>query len=88
MEELRRVRSGVLQGIFLRQETIQAAKERPGDVMCGWGQEIVGMVEHNRPTLCLQTTVRNKCTTKVVEAMTAALHAVCDQGEGFKKGCS
>ena len=69
------MRSGVLQGISLRQEAIQAAKE------------IVGMVEHSRPTLCLQTTVRNKCTTKVVEAMTAALHAVCDQGASTCRTC-
>ncbi|CAJ1439310.1 unnamed protein product [Effrenium voratum] len=37
-------------------------------------------VNQNRPLLCLQTTVRNKCAEKVVSALAAALHVLCDQG--------
>lgn len=108
MTQLRKIRSGVLQGVSLKQEAISASKE--GSVGCGagwllhrkalpifvglsrlcffnFGQEIVGMdVNQNRPLLCLQTTVRNKCAEKVVSALAAALHVLCDQGSACSLG--
>ncbi|CAK9032378.1 Putative uncharacterized transmembrane protein DDB_G0290641 [Durusdinium trenchii] len=73
LDHLQRIRSEGLYGVSLEQEATVVA------------QEIMGMkVNQNRPMLCLQTVVRNKCVEKLVSVLAAALRVFCDQG-GLKQ---
>ncbi|CAL1163139.1 unnamed protein product [Cladocopium goreaui] len=69
LDGLQRLPAAVLQDVSLQREAVAAAKEMMG---MDRGQR--------RPMFCLQTTVGNKCAERVVSALAAALHLICDQG--------
>ncbi|CAL1168896.1 unnamed protein product [Cladocopium goreaui] len=69
LDVLRRIPLAALQDISLQREAVATAKEMMGMDRC-----------QRRPMLCLQTTVGNKCAERVVSALAAALHLICDQG--------